>query len=186
MKDITLSKKLAFTALFSALCFVGTYAIPVALPFGYFNAGDIFVLLSGWLLGPLFGAVAAGVGSALADVALGYAAYAPATFVVKACVALVGRLAYAFFKKLLQRDALDFLPRLFAGVVAEAVMVAGYLFFEGVLLGLGAGALASVLGNVLQAVCGVLGATAIVSALYPLPVVHKIFPSIEAFVGRVS
>ena len=180
-KQLSLSKRIAFCALFAALCFVGTYAIPITLPFGYFNVGDIFTLLAGWLLGPLFGAVAAGIGGALADVALGYFAYAPATFFVKACVALVAWLVYAPFKKLVQKDKFDFVPRLFAAVLAELCMVAGYLFFEAVVLGLGAGAFASVFGNVLQAACGVVGGTAIVSALYPLPAVHRIFPSIEAF-----
>ena len=94
---------------------------------------------------------------------------------------MVAWLVYAPFKKLVQKDKFDFVPRLFAAVLAELCMVAGYLFFEAVVLGLGAGAFASVFGNVLQAACGVVGGTAIVSALYPLPAVHRIFPSIEAF-----
>ena len=53
------AKRLAFTALFAALCCVGTMFIVIPLPHGYFNAGDVFVLLAGWCMGPVFGSVAA-------------------------------------------------------------------------------------------------------------------------------
>ena len=77
----------------------------------------------------------------------------------------------------MKKEGLDVLPRLLAGVFAEVIMVAGYLFFEGVVLGLGAGAFATVLGNAVQALCGCVGATAVVSAFYPLPAARKIFPA---------
>ena len=76
----SLTKKLAFAALFATLCCVATLIVSVPLPNGYFNTGDVFVLLSGWCLGPIYGAAAAAVGSALADVWSGFALYAPATF----------------------------------------------------------------------------------------------------------
>ena len=76
------AKKLAFSALFSALVCVASTIIVIPLPNGYFNTGDVFVLLSGWFLGPLFGAISAGVGSMLADIISGFAIYAPATFFV--------------------------------------------------------------------------------------------------------
>ena len=66
----TLSFNICFTATFAALCCVCTF-IAVPLPFGYFNLGDVFVLLSAWLLGPVLGPLAAGVGTALADVLIG-------------------------------------------------------------------------------------------------------------------
>lgn len=77
---ISLAKHLSFTAVLAALCCVSTVFFVVPLPAsGYFNMGDVFVLLSGWLLGPLYGAAAAGLGTMLADVVGGYASYAPAT-----------------------------------------------------------------------------------------------------------
>ena len=82
---ISLAKHLSFTAVLAALCCVSTVFFVVPLPAsGYFNMGDVFVLLSGWLLGPLYGAAAAGLGTMLADVVGGYASYAPATLVIKA------------------------------------------------------------------------------------------------------
>lgn len=184
MKSI--SKKLALTAMMTALCTVATYAVSVPFPsgIGYFNLGDVFVILAGWLLGPVFGALAAGLGSMLADLFLGFTAYMPATFLIKAAVALISWALYALLKKLIRKDAIDFLPRLVAGLAAEAVMVLGYLFFEGVVLGLGAGALASVVGNMVQAACGLIGGTITVSALYPIPVVRRLFPALAKPLDR--
>ncbi len=181
MKEVkNLSKKLAFTAMMAALCAVATYAIAIPFPsgVGYFNVGDVIVLLAGWMLGPIYGAFAAGIGSMLADLFLGFVSYMPATFLIKGGVALIGWALYSVLKKLIKKDAVDFLPRMVAGVAAETVMVFGYLFFEAVILGLGAGALASVIGNALQALCGCLGATAVVSAFYPLPAARRLFPAL--------
>lgn len=44
---------------------------------GYVNLGDCAVLISAWMLGPLYGGAAAGIGSALADLLSGYAHLCP-------------------------------------------------------------------------------------------------------------
>ena len=67
------TKKLILSALMAALTCVGTMIIKVPTPtMGYIHPGDGFVLLSGLLLGPLWGALAAGLGSALSDLIGGY------------------------------------------------------------------------------------------------------------------
>lgn len=176
----SVSKKLAFTAMMAALCAVATYAIAIPFPsgVGYFNVGDVIVLLAGWMLGPIYGAFAAGIGSMLSDFFLGFVAYMPATFLVKGGVALIGGVLYGLCKKCIKKESLDFLPRIIAGFVSEVFMVAGYFFFEAVVLGLGAGALAGILGNLLQGICGCVGAVAVVSALYPRATVRTLFPAI--------
>ncbi len=173
-----MSKTLALTAVMAALCAVATYVVAIPFPsgVGYFNLGDVIVLLSGWLLGPVWGGLAAALGSMLADLLAGYASYAPATFVIKGLVAAAGWGLYVLLKKVIRKDGVDFLPRLFSGLVAECIMVLGYLLYEGVFLGVGAAALASVLGNGLQAVCGCIGAVALMAALYPTPAVRRLFP----------
>ena len=56
-------KKLVFSALMAALVYAATMMIQIPSPMnGYVNLGDCFVLLSGWLLGPWYGAAAAGIG----------------------------------------------------------------------------------------------------------------------------
>lgn len=175
----SLSKRLAFTALFSALCCIGTIVIVVPLPFGYFNAGDIFVLLSAWCLGPLYGSVSAAVGSAIADIISGYAIYAPATFFIKGLDAFVAYTVWFFLKKCIQKESLDFLSRLFSAVLGEGVMVLGYFGYEWILYGLG-GATATIFGNVLQSVCGLACATAIVCVLYSVKSVKQLFPALHS------
>jgi len=88
-----LTKRMVYTALMTALVFVSTYAIQIRVPFtgGYIHLGDSMVFLSGLLLGPLFGAFAAGVGSAFADLLGGYTMWIIPTFLIKALMAgLVG------------------------------------------------------------------------------------------------
>lgn len=130
MKNTT--QKIVMAALLAALCCVATMLIRIPSPFrGYINLGDCIVLLSGFLLPPVYGFLAAGIGSALADLFAGYVVYAPVTFVIKGIMALV---AY-FGVKLLSKKLPDLPSKILAGIVAELVMVAGYFVFEGCLYG---------------------------------------------------
>ena len=177
-RAFTYSKHLTFSAVFAALCCVGTLIVHIPLPNGYLNTGDVFVLLAGWFLGPLYGAVAAGVGSALADIISGYAVYAPATFFIKAAVALCAFFLCSLLKKVIKKDGLDFLPRLTSALIAECVMVLGYFIYESFLYGF-AGALSAVVGNLTQgAVCLAL-ATILFSMLYPIRPVRRFFPALN-------
>ena len=86
----TRTKKIVMAALMAALACVATMIIKIPSPLkGYLNLGDCIVLVSGWMLSPTYGFLAAGLGSALADVFSGYVTYAPATFVIKGVMALV-------------------------------------------------------------------------------------------------
>ena len=79
-------RNLVYTAMLMALCCVATLVIKIpTVTGGYLNAGDIVVVLAALLAGPLYGGVAAGFGSGLADVISGYMSYAPGTLVVKGC-----------------------------------------------------------------------------------------------------
>ena len=126
--QISKTKKIVLAALLASLTCVATMLIKVPSPMkGYVNLGDCIVLLCGWLLSPLYGFLAAGIGSALADILSGYILYAPATFVIKGLMALI---AYLFTKK---SHKLPFL--IASGFTAEAFMVGGYLLFESILYG---------------------------------------------------
>ena len=83
------TKKIVMTALFSALTCVATMIIKIPSPLkGYINLGDCIVLLAGWMLSPVYGFIAAGLGSALADLFSGYVIYVPATFLIKGLMAI--------------------------------------------------------------------------------------------------
>lgn len=126
------TKRIVITALMAAMVCVATMIIKIPSPMkGYLNIGDCIVLLCGWLISPGYGFVAAGLGSALADMFSGYITYAPATFLIKGSMALI---AFACFK--LMNKRLGRLPSQTIGaVLAEIVMVFGYFVFEGFMYG---------------------------------------------------
>jgi len=78
-------RTLAGMVIFSALVAAATMVFSVYVPAtrGYFNVGEIMVYTSALLMGPVVGGFAGGVGSMIADIALGYTHYAPATLVIK-------------------------------------------------------------------------------------------------------
>ena len=83
-------KKTVTAALLTALTFVGTMIIQIPTGTnGYIHIGDCFVILCGYILGPIWGFIAAGVGSALTDVATPYFFWAPGTFIIKGAMALI-------------------------------------------------------------------------------------------------
>ena len=84
-------KKLILAALFAALSCVATMSIRIPTPGtgGYIHPGDAIVILSGVILGPVWGFFAGGIGSTLSDLIGGYFVYVPITFVIKGLVALV-------------------------------------------------------------------------------------------------
>lgn len=175
---VSFSKPLAFTAVFAALCCIGTVIIAIPLPVGYFNVGDVFVLLAGWCLGPIYGPIAAGVGSSLADIVSGFPLYAPATFFIKAIDAFIAYTVWSLLKKCIKKESFDFLPRTLSALLGESVMVTGYLLYDGILYGFSA-AIGGVFGNVMQGVfCGLI-AILTVAVLYHTKAVRKWFPSLE-------
>ncbi|MCR5054962.1 MAG: ECF transporter S component, partial [Lachnospiraceae bacterium] len=62
-------KTIALTGLLTACVVVGTMIVKIPIPAtgGYIHPGDGVVLLCGLLLGPIYGPLAAGLGSMLAD-----------------------------------------------------------------------------------------------------------------------
>ncbi|MBR2970673.1 MAG: ECF transporter S component [Clostridia bacterium] len=151
-KQGSTTRQLVMTALLAALTCVATMVIHIPSPLkGYLNLGDCFVLLSGWMLSPLYGFLAAGIGSALADLFAGYVTYAPATFVIKGLMALV---AYYGFK-LLRNKTGNLVAYIISGVVAEVVMVLGYFLFEGFLYGF-IPSLVNIPANAVQGVAGII------------------------------
>lgn len=172
------SKQLALTAMFAALCFIGTIVIVIPMPFGFFNLGDVFVLLAGWCLGPLYGGVAAAVGSSLADIVAGFPLYAPATFFIKGLDAIVAYLVWLLLKKVIRNDKLDVLPRAISALAGECVMAIGYFSYECLLYGV-SGALAAVLGNVMQGLFGAVLGVALILCLVSIKPMNKLFPHLK-------
>lgn len=138
--------RLVLAGLLAAIIFVLTLVhVPIPTVAGaYINLGDAGVFAAAFLLGWPWGAMAAAVGSALADIVLGSAIYAGATFLIKGAMAL---LAVFLFKKWKHH-----LPAL---LCAGLLMPLGYYLYEAVFLALGPAALIDVLWNLLQYAAGV-------------------------------
>ena len=120
----TKTKQIVVSAMFAALCCVATMIIKIPSPLkGYINLGDCIVLLSGFMLSPLYAFLAAGIGSAFADILSGYVIYAPATFIIKGIMALS---VYYGYKLLNPKTGVTF-SRILSGIVAEIIMILGYL-----------------------------------------------------------
>ncbi len=157
--------KITTTAAMIALTCVLTMAVRIPTPTkGYLNLGDCAVLLGGWLLGPVYGAVAGGVGSALADLLAGYPIYVPGTLLIKALMALmISFVPYRLCRNDRKHTGIGFL---ICAVIAEAFMVSGYWLYEAVVIGEGfAVALAGVSGNVFQGLAGIAGSCFLVEVI---------------------
>ncbi|MGY5874120.1 MAG: ECF transporter S component [Candidatus Thorarchaeota archaeon] len=115
-------------AIFTALTTVTTIVLVVPFPstFGYFNLGDTLVMLSGMILGPIGGFIAGGVGSAMGDVGLGYAYYAPITFIVKGCEGFV----VGWFARYARGATKVKLADIVGLILGSIIMLYGYLVSE--------------------------------------------------------
>lgn len=148
----SITKKIVMASMLAALTCVATMIIKIPSPLkGYLNLGDCVVLLSGFMLSPLYGFLAAGVGSALADIFSGYAMYAPATFVIKGIMALVAFYGFRYLHKKIKKTY----ARAVSGAVAEILMVLGYFVFEGFIYGFIPSA-ANIPANAIQGVAGLI------------------------------
>jgi len=170
---------LVLAGLFAALGCAATMVLQVPSPTGgYMNLGDAVVILGAWMLGPVYGAIAGGVGPAMADLLSGYAVYVPGTLVIKAVMAVLAALLYR---------ALGKRGLIICAAAAEAVMVAGYWLFDALLTALSSGAdfglclagsAAGIPSNLVQAVFGAAASTLLALALRRSGFVRKQFPNL--------
>ena len=176
------TKKLILSALFAALCCVATMVISLPTPTGgYINIGNTFVISSGILLGPLYGAFAAGIGSMLSDVFLGYISYAPATFIIKFLAAGAVGLTYRCLLKVIIQSPKNhseaitvsstrsinirqLLLPILCGIVSSIIVIVGYFLYEWLLTSNAfAAAFSGITGNLIQGI----SSTIIATLLYP-------------------
>lgn len=174
MKE-TKIKKIVLAALFAAMTCVATMVIQIPSPIsGYVNMGDCFVLLSGWLLGPLYGVFSAALGSMFADVFSGYSIYAPGTFVIKGLVALTAVLIYTFLSRIFSKRKI--IAAVISGVIAECIVVVGYYFYDAVVLEYGFKTpIANIPGNLAQAVIGIISSSILLIIIEKYKILQKYY-----------
>lgn len=146
------TKDLSITGLLIALVCVATMMISIPITAnGYVHLGDSVILFAGVVFGKKKGMLAGGIGSAMADILLGYTHWAPFTLIIKG---LMGYVAGVIGNSNEQGNNFIKSNRIIAGVVSELVMIVGY-FLAGIFLSGGVlASLASVSANFVQAGMG--------------------------------
>lgn len=164
------TKKIILTALFAALSCVATMSIRIPTPGtgGYIHPGDAIVILSGIVLGPVYGFLAAGIGSALSDLIGGYFVYVPITFVIKGLIALFSAYAYRMLAK---SEKMRYIGVLAGGIIDIIFVAGGYFLCEYFMYG--PGAAASIPANIIQGVGGLVIACILYPVLTAVPDVKK-------------
>lgn len=159
-------KKLVMAALFAALACVATMSIRIPTPGtgGYIHPGDAIVILSGVVLGPVWGLLAGGIGSALADLLGGYFIYVPITFVIKGLIALTAGLIY---RKIGKTKKSRYVAVSLGGIVDIVFVAGGYFLCE--LMMYGTAAAASIPANVIQGASGLILSIVLYPVLIAIP-----------------
>ncbi len=118
-----------YSAVFIALVFAATLiAVSTPITEGYFNLGESMVYTSAILGGTLIGSIAGGVGSAMADLYLGYSHYAPGTLIIKGLEGFLT--AWLYYRIIgLGRDRLVRLSLPISLLVGGFIAVAGALLY---------------------------------------------------------
>lgn len=155
------TKKLILAALFAALSCVATMSIRIPTPGtgGYIHPCDAIVILSGVILGPVWGSLAAGIGSCMSDLLGGYLMYVPITFVIKGLVAFCSALAY---EKLGKTQKSRYIGVAAGGLIDMILVAGGYFICEYFMYGVGA--FSSIPANLIQGASGLI----LSLVLYPI------------------
>ncbi len=159
-------KKLVIAALFAALACTATMSIRIPTPGtgGYIHPGDAIVILSGIVLGPVWGLLAGGIGSALADLLGGYFIYVPITFVIKGLIAFTAGLIY---QKIGKTKKSRYTAVILGGISDIIFVAGGYFLCEAVMYGTAAAA--SIPANIIQGTSGLILAVVLYPVLIAIP-----------------
>lgn len=171
-------KKIVLAALMAAFACVATMSIRIPTPgtSGYIHPGDAIVILSGVILGPVWGLLAAGIGSAMADLMGGYFIYVPITFVIKGIVAFAAGTIYRH----MGRTPRSRYTAVVLGGIADMILVAGgYFVCECGLYGAAAAA-ASVPANIIQGIGGLVIGIILYPVLIAIPDIRRIAQEAKA------
>lgn len=179
-------KKMILTALMASFTCIATMILKIPTPtLGYIHLGDGLVLLSGFVLGPTAGSLAAGIGSMFADIFSGYLSFAPATFIIKALTAGIAGLLFRSLKNSQKASRFNNITVIVSGLSGEAIMVIGYFLYEAGIAAFANGGLntAAIAAGTVSSAAGipfnlVQGFTGIFISLLLLPILQKV-PAVQ-------
>jgi len=169
---------ISIISIFAALICILTIIISIPIPAtnGFINIGDTGVMFTGLIFGPFIGGLSGGIGSALADIFLGYSIYAPATLVIKGLEGfLIGIIANPKqnYMKFNYRDVL-------AVIVGGLTMVFGYFVYEILLWGFASALYEVILNGIIQ-----FGVAGVISLLLILAIRKNIIQNFPQVFDRI-
>lgn len=158
MKKHISTRDITKIAIMAALVFVATFLIKIPSLNGYTHIGDSMVIISALILGKKKGALAAGLGAALCDLLSGYMQYIIPTFLIKAIMVLI---IATIGENLIGKTKSAWI---IGSIIGCTFQVISYCLVETVMYGF-AGAIASVPGNIIQSIVGIVLAVVLAAVL---------------------
>lgn len=158
MKKHISTRDITKIAIMAALVFVATFLIKIPSLNGYTHIGDSMVIISALILGKKKGALAAGLGAGLCDLLSGYMQYIIPTFLIKAIMVLI---IVTMAENLIGKTKFAWIIGSIIGCIFQVI---GYCLVETVMYGF-AGAIASVPGNIIQSIVGIVLAVVLAAVL---------------------
>lgn len=156
---------LILTSMLIALVFVATLLLNIKLPItangGLVHLGTAMLFIASILFGPKKAAIAGAVGMGLFDLVAGWTLWAPFTIVARGLQGyIVGKIAWSN-----GRNGSSIAFNILATISSIPVMLAVYYLCEGILYNNWIAPMASIPGNIVQNVVGILVAIPVAIAL---------------------
>ena len=144
-------RRLTIAALGTALVCISTRIFQFPIPLGYAHLGNCMILLFAVYFDPWIGALAAGVGSALADL-LSFPVWAFPTLIIKC---LMGYAAAKLAKKRDETATVKSLRTLLAVGVAILIMILGYTVAGAIMYGSVVTGISQIPGLTIEGIVGI-------------------------------
>ncbi|MED3995641.1 ECF transporter S component [Peribacillus frigoritolerans] len=160
---------LIITAMLIALVFLSTFFLNIKLPIaangGLVHLGTAMLFIASILFGPKKAALAGAIGMGLFDIVGGWTLWAPITIVARGLQGyIVGKIAWS-----MGRNGTSIAFNVIATIVSIPFMIAVYYIGEGILYGNWIAPLASIPGDLVQNILGIIVAVPVCVALKKVP-----------------
>ncbi|MEY8732071.1 ECF transporter S component [Peribacillus frigoritolerans] len=160
---------LIITAMLIALVFLSTFFLNIKLPIaangGLVHLGTAMLFIASILFGPKKAALAGAIGMGLFDIVGGWTLWAPITIVARGLQGyIVGKIAWSK-----GRNGTSIAFNVIATIVSIPFMIAVYYMGEGILYGNWIAPLASIPGDFVQNILGIIVAVPVCVALKKVP-----------------
>ena len=150
--------KVAVVAVLTAVVVVFTLVIRIPTTKGYLNLCDVAICFIAFTFGPVSAFLAAGLGTAIADLISGYAQWAPISFVVHGIEGLLIAL-------IVRKQPLSKMRTFLAAIVCVLTVSLGYFVLSALFISTVAVAAAEIPPNMIQAGVGVVFGLALSKAI---------------------